>query len=122
MKANIKSLILGIFFLLLPRIYYHLVSQEGNMAPPLAMIFITAGAILIIYSFTKKDKYKLKDIKMGKVFEIKSVYDTPWESRIGISFENKEGRYNISPIPEELMKTACEEKYRKTKNGIIKIS
>ncbi len=121
MRANIKSLIAGIFFLLLPRIYFHFISNEGGIISLIAIVFVTLGTILIIYSFAKKESYKITDMRNGKIFEIKSLYTTPWETRVGISFKNKEAQYFISPIPKELKDVSCGEKYCKIKNKIIKI-
>ena len=122
MKTNKKLLILGIFFLLLPRIYYHFVSKEGGIVALLAIAFSGIGAILILLSFAKKEKYKLSEIRNGKVFEIKSLYISPRETRVSISFENKENQYTISPIPDELKGVSCGEKYCKRKNIIVKIN
>jgi len=121
MKANVKLLVLGIFFLLLPRIYYHLVSQEISATISLlALISALVGVALIIKSFVKKE-YKISDIKMGKIFEVKSIYLTPWGCRVGINFEGRDKRYFISPTPKELKGLSCKTKYQKTKKGIVKI-
>jgi len=122
MKTNNKLLILGMFFLLLPRIYYHFVSKEGGIISLLAIAFAGIGAILILFSFAKKNNYKFNEIKDNKVFEIMTIYKSPWETRVGISFKNKESQYTISPIPDELWETSCGEKYCKRKNKIVKIN
>ncbi len=122
MKMSLKSLIPGIILMLLPRIYYHFVSEEGGIVSILAIFSVAIGAILIIYSLVKKDNYKVKEIKNGKVFEIKSLYITPWKSRVGITFKEGENQYFISPIPEELTRASCGEKYCKRKNEIVKIN
>ena len=73
------------------------------------------------WTSSKKEKYKVENIKSGKIFEIKTIYKTPWESRVCISFGNKEEQYQVYPIPEDLMQASCGEKYRKQGSKIVKI-